>query len=249
MRMRNAIGVFIAIAGVALFSVPSASAKEYYRGCLVGTHDNYVLRTDDGQLFRLHSHSEEDFKHHLGDVVEIKGQLSDHDREREAQEQAPNERAAGVEMPRHGLNVSHIKTVSHGCAEVKNGVAVLIVPVPERRGDALPQSGAIDRDRDHDRDNDQPELQHFTGCLVGTEDFFVLKATDGTLYRLRSTDNLREHVGETIDVAGRIDNTRREVEAQHQAELAQQLGVQLPQMAVNVSAVRTLAKGCATEPR
>ena len=246
--MRNAIGVLIATAAVALFSVPGAQAKEYYRGCLVGTHDNYVLRTDDGQLFRLHSHSEDDFKNHLGDVVEIKGTVSDHERERQAQEQTPNERAADVEIPRHGLNVSHIKMISHGCAEVKNGVAVVLVPVP---ANSLPQAGAIDRDRDrdHDRDNDSPALQHFTGCLVGTDDFFVLKATDGTLYRLRSTDNLRDHVGETIDVAGRIDNTRREVEAQHQADLAQQLGVQIPQMAVNVSGVRTLAKGCATEPR
>lgn len=266
--MRNRIGVVlaVAVAAMALLAPPVASAKEYYRGCLVGTHDNYMLRSDDGQLYRLHSHSEDDFKAHLGDVVEIKGQISDHDREREAQEQAPAANAAGVEMPRHGLNVSHIATVSHGCAEVKNGVAILVpVPVPATTqqtttttvpsssqtitttttGSALPQSsgGPIVVD------NDSPALQHFAGCLVGTEDFYVLRGTDGVLYRLRSIGSLRDHVGETVDVAGRIDNSRREIDAQRQADLAQQVGVQIPQIGINVANVRTVSKGCATEPR
>jgi hypothetical protein len=269
--MRRAIGVFVALGVIALVAAPAASAKEYYRGCLVGTHDNYVLRSDDGQLYRLHSHSEDDFKAHLGDIVEIKGRLSDHDREREAQEQTPAENAAGVEIPRHGLNVSHIKTVSHGCAEVKNGIAVIVpVPVPATSqtsqtttttvpgtaaaqtttttttsGSALPQSAVVITENDANN----PALQHFVGCLVGTDDFFVLRATDGQLYRLRSIGNLREHVGETVDVAGRIDNTRREIDAQRQAELAQQIGVAIPQMGINVANVRTVAKGCSTEPR
>ena len=70
--MRNRIGLLLAVAVTALLAAPSASAKEYYRGCLVGTHDNYMLRTDDGQLYRLHSHSEDDFKAHLGPVVPLK---------------------------------------------------------------------------------------------------------------------------------------------------------------------------------
>ena len=264
--MRNSTRILLAVAVIALFAAPVASAKEYYRGCLTGTHDNYMLRADDGQLYRLHSHSEDDFKAHLGDVVEIRGELSDHDREREAQEQTPAANAAGVEMPRHGLNVSHIKTVSHGCAEVKNGVAVIVpVPVPATAqqtttttvpsgsqtitttttGSALPQSSGVPIVVD----NDSPALQHFAGCLVGTEDFYVLRATDGVLYRLRSMGSLREHVGETVDVTGRIDNSRREVDAQRQAPLAQQVGVQIPQMGINVANVRTVSKGCATEPR
>jgi hypothetical protein len=264
--MRNAIGVFLAMAVIALVAVPKARADEYYKGCLVGTHDNYVLRTDDGQLYRLHSHSDEDFRHHLGDMVEIKGRLSDHDRERQAQEDAPAANAAGVEVPRHGLNVSHIKTVSHGCAEVKNGEAIIVpVPVPVTTqqstttvaggaqttttttttgGAALPQSPVV-----IDKDKDGENMQHFVGCLVGTEDFFVLRATDGVLYRLRSMSSLREHVGETVDVAGRIDNTRREIDAQRQAELAQQIGVAIPQVGVNVANVRTISKGCSTEPK
>ena len=262
--MRNPIGVFLAVAVIALLAPPAASAKEYYRGCLTGTHDNYMLRTDDGQLYRLHSHSEDDFKAHLGDVVEIKGQLSDHAREREAQEQAPAANAAGVEMPQHGLNVSHISTISHGCAEVKNGVAVIVpVPVPAQQtttttapsgsqtitttttGSALPQSSGVPVTVD----NDSSALQHFAGCLVGTDDFYVLRATDGVLYRLRSIGSMRDHVGETVDVTGRIDNSRREVDAQRQADLAQQIGVQIPQMGINVANVRTISKGCATEPR
>jgi hypothetical protein len=264
--MRNRIAVLLAVAVIALLATPAASAKEYYRGCLVGTHDNYMLRTDDGQLFRLHSHSEGDFKAHLGDVVEIKGQLSDHEREREAQEQTPAANAAGVEMPRHGLNVSHIATLSHGCAEVKNGVAVIVpVPVPATAqqtttttvpsgsqtitttttGGALPQSEGAPIVAE----SESSASQHFAGCLVGTEDFYVLRATDGVLYRLRSIGSLRDHVGETVDVSGRIDNSRREIDAQRQADLAQQVGVQIPQMGINVANVRTISKGCATEPR
>ena len=112
-------------------------------------------------------------------------------------------------------------------------------------GSALPQSsgGPIVVD------NDSPALQHFAGCLVGTEDFYVLRGTDGVLYRLRSIGSLRDHVGETVDVAGRIDNSRREIDAQRQADLAQQVGVQLPQIGINVANVRTVSKGCATEPR
>jgi hypothetical protein len=225
-----------------------------------------MLRADDGQLYRLHSHSEDDFKAHLGDVVEIKGDLSDHDRERVAQSQTPAAEAAGVDMPRHGLNVSHITTVSHGCAEVKSGVAVIVpVPVPATSqqttttmvpsgsqtitttttGSALPQSAGVPIAAD----SDSSALQHFAGCLVGTEDFYVLRATDGVLYRLRSMGTLRDHVGETVDVAGRIDNSRREIDAQRQAELAQQIGVQIPQIGINVANVRTVSKGCATEPR
>ena len=262
--MRNPIASFLAVAVIALLAAPTASAKEYYRGCLVGTHDNYMLRADDGQLYRLHSHSQDDFRAHLGDVVEIKGQLSDHDRERAAQEQTAAANAAGVEMPQHGLNVSHIETVSHGCAEVKNGATVIVpVPVPATSqtttttvpsgsqtitttttGGALPQSAGVPM-----ADNDSSVLQHFAGCLVGTEDFYVLRATDGVLYRLRSIASLRDHVGETIDVAGRIDNSRREIDAQRQAGLAQQVGVQIPQIGINVANVRTISKGCATEPR
>ncbi len=265
--MRNRIGVLIAVAVIALLAVPSAGAKEYYRGCLVGTHDNYMLRADDGQLYRLHSHSEDDFKAHLGDVVELKGQISDHERERVAQAQTPAANAAGVEMPRHGLNVSEITTVSHGCAEVKNGVAIIIpvpVPAPAQQtttttvpsasqttttttttGGALPQAAGVPIVVD----NDSSAMQHFTGCLVGTEDFFVLRATDGSLYRLRSIASLRDHVGETVDVGGRIDNSRREIDAQRQAQLAQQVGVQIPQIGINVANVRTVSKGCATEPK
>jgi hypothetical protein len=222
-----------------------------------------MLRTDDGQLYRLHSHSEDDFKAHLGDVVEIKGEISDHDRERTAQAQTPAANAAGVEVPRHGLNVSNVKTVSHGCAEVKSGVAVIVpVPVPAQQtttttvpsgtqtitttttGSALPQSSAPIV-----VENDSSAMQHFAGCLVGTDDFYVLRATDGVLYRLRTMSSLREHVGETVDVTGRIDNSRREIDAQRQAQLAQQVGVAIPQIGVNVANVRTVSKGCATEPR
>src|SRR5215472_6057550 len=174
--MRNAIGVFLATAVIALVAAPRARADEYYKGCLVGTHDNYMLRTDDGQLFRLHDKGEEDFREHLGDIVEIKGQLSDHKRERESQEQSSAQNAAGVEMPRHALHVKEIKTVSHGCAEVKNGVAIIVpVPVPATSqqtttttaagggaqtttttmttgGAALPQSAVV-INRDQDGDN------------------------------------------------------------------------------------------------
>lgn len=262
--MRNAIGIFLATAVIVLVATPQARAgDEYYKGCLVGTHDNYVLRTDDGHLFRLHDKGDGDFREHLGDMVEIKGQVSDHKREREAQEQSPAQNAAGIEMPRHALHVKEIKTISHGCAEVKNGEAIIVpVPVPATSqqttttiaggsqtttttttgGAPLPQSAVV-------INKDSDAMQHFAGCMIGTEDFFVLRGSDGVLYRLRSMASLREHVGETVDVGGRIDNSSREIDAQRQAELAQQVGVAIPQVAVNVANIRTISKGCATEPK
>jgi hypothetical protein len=259
--MRRLMQVFLAVAVLALFATPAARADQYFRGCLVGTHDNYMLRTDDGQLYRLHSHDEDDFRSHLGEMVEIKGNLSDHKREREAQVDTPAAAQAGVEIPKHGINVSKVKGLSTGCADVVNGVAtyrvkpgaVVVAPGSTKSGTvvvapgstvvtpgatSLPQSTVV-------TENGQSE-QHFVGCLVGTEDFFVLKADDGTLYRLRNHDDLKQHVGETVDVTGRIDNSKREIDAQKQAELAQKVGVQIPDVGVNVSNLKTLAKGCST---
>ena len=260
--MRKHMCVLIAAAAMALIAAPAARADEHFRGCLVGTHDNYVLRTESGELYRLHSHSQDDMKSHLGMTVDIKGHISDHERERESRQQAAAQDSARVEIPKHGINVSEIKGLSPGCAEVKNGVAVFVpVPVPvapsqttttttpsqtttttTTTGTALPQGAIV-------LDNDSTATQHMVGCLVGTEDFYVLKGDDGTLYRLRSDADLREHVGETVAVSGRIDNTKREIEAQHQAELANRMGVQIPQVGINVASLKTIAKGCSAAPR
>jgi hypothetical protein len=240
-------------------AAPAAQAdSEHFRGCLTGTKDNYLLRTDSGEVYRLRDHPEYDLRSHLGDTVDVKGHFKDGERERQAQAE-PN---AGLDVPKHAIDVSHIETLSHGCAEVKNGVAVIVpkngavvvaqgqpaasgtvVVAPGQTTTAntvvtpaLPQSAVV-------VENGSPE-QRFVGCLVGTDDFYVLKTDEGTLYRLRNDDDLSHHVGETIEVTGRIDNSKREVEAQNQADLASRLGVQIPQVGINVSTVKTLAKGC-----
>lgn len=239
----------LALGVMALLATPSARAdSEHFRGCLTGTKDNYMLRTDGGEVYRLRDHPEFDLRSHLGDMVDIKGHFKDGEREREAQAQA----SAPVDLPKHAIDVSHIETLSHGCAEVKNGVAVIVpkngtvIVAPGQTTSAgttvvtpaMPQSAVVVENNG--------EVQHFVGCLVGTDDFYVLKSEAGTLYRLRNEGGLASHVGETVDVSGRVDNTKTDMESQRQAELANKVGVQIPEVALNVVSVRTLASGCST---
>lgn len=255
--MRHSIRILSAAIAVAAFALvltaPAAHAEQdHYRGCLYGTHDNYLLRADTGELYRLRDHSEDDIRAHLGEVVDVRGHIKDGEREREARSESVAT-ANAAELPKHAIDVSEIHTAGGSCAKVENGVAVIVpgntavVVAPGQTttanvvatSPALPQSSTTVVEG-------EPAMQHFTGCMVGTDDFFVLKADDGTLYRLRAESGLREHVGETVDVGGRIDNSKREIEAQQQAGLAQRLGVQLPQVGINVSSIKTLAKGCST---
>lgn len=251
------VGIRISIAtlalGVLAFLAAPLTARadsEHFHGCLTGTKDNYLLRTDTGEVYRLRDHPEYDLRAHLGNTVDVKGHFKDGEREREAQAQPAS---ATVDVPKHAIDVSHIETISTGCAEVKNGVAVIVprngtvVVAPGQASSGsttvvapgLPQSAVV-------VENGAPELQHFVGCLVGTDGFYVLKSEGGTLYRLRSDPAFAAHVGETVDVSGRIDNSKSDLEAQRQAELAAKAGVQVPELTVNAVTVKTLASGCST---
>src|SRR5437764_11130746 len=183
MRIGIRISLATAMLGMlaCLAAPPAARAdSEHFRGCLTGTKDNYLLRTDSGEVYRLRDHPEFDLRAHLGNTVDIKGHFKDGEREREAQAQ-PATASEGI--PKHAIDVSHIETVSTGCAEVKNGVAVIVprngtvVVAPGETTSAgttvvtpaMPQSAVV-------VENGTPELQHFVGCLVGTEGFYVLKS-------------------------------------------------------------------------
>ena len=74
-----------------LVAVPNAFAgdddESTFRGCLAGTDDNYVLRDEaSGKLYRLHS--DKDLDEHVGNIVEVRGNIDNNHREREAQVQA-----------------------------------------------------------------------------------------------------------------------------------------------------------------
>src|SRR5438270_3511306 len=71
-----------------LAAAPPAHADDHYKGCLFGTHDNYLLRTDTGDLYRLRDHSEDDIRAHLGEIVDVRGHIKDGEREREARAEA-----------------------------------------------------------------------------------------------------------------------------------------------------------------
>jgi hypothetical protein len=102
--------------------VPYASAGEVdrsnFRGCLAGTKDNYVIRDEaSGKLYRLHS--DKDLDEHVGNVVEVKGDIDNDPREREAQTQASSAQQAGIEVPTAAIDVDDVKTMSKGCADAK----------------------------------------------------------------------------------------------------------------------------------
>src|SRR3954468_13253790 len=110
-----------------LFVVQSALAEDTFRGCLTGTKDNYVLRSVDGNLYRLHS--SDDIKKHVGQMVEVKGHVKNKDRDKAALNQSASARAAGVTIPAVGIDVEHINGLAQACpanltAEVAPGTAV-----------------------------------------------------------------------------------------------------------------------------
>src|ERR1051326_5263881 len=87
----------------------SALADETFKGCLTGTKDDYVLRSVDGNLYRLHS--SDDIKKHVGQMVEVKGHVKNKDREREALNENAAAQNAGVTIPTVGIDVEHIKSL------------------------------------------------------------------------------------------------------------------------------------------
>src|ERR1051326_1283282 len=96
-----------------LFVAQSALADDTFRGCLTGTKDNYVLRSVDGNLYRLHS--SDDIKKHMGQMVEVKGHVKNKDRERDALNENAAAQNAGVTIPTVGIDVEHIKSLSMAC--------------------------------------------------------------------------------------------------------------------------------------
>src|SRR3954468_12876341 len=105
----------------------SALADDTFKGCLTGTKDNYVLRSVDGNLYRLHS--SDDIKKHVGEMVEVKGHIKNKDRDKAALNQSASARAAGVTIPAVGIDVEHINGLAPACpanltAEVAPGTAV-----------------------------------------------------------------------------------------------------------------------------
>jgi len=95
--MRNSPRVTIAALLFFGLCLPAAMAKDNtFTGCLAGTDDNYVLRTSDGALYRLHS--DKDLDEHTGNMVEVKGTLEQDKREKEAQVQSKAAENAGIEV-------------------------------------------------------------------------------------------------------------------------------------------------------
>lgn len=74
-----------------------------FKGCVSGTHDNYVLTSDNGDRFRLHS--DKDINEHVGDQVEVRGTLKP--------EGASTKASAGSGL-KGELDVADIKTVQDG---------------------------------------------------------------------------------------------------------------------------------------
>src|SRR4051812_2528582 len=101
MRIFNRfLGTALLLAG--LMVTQSAFAdSENFRGCLTGTKDNYVLRSVDGNLYRLHS--SDDIKKHVGQMVEVKGHMKNKGRDNAAVNQTAAAQNAGVAIPTVGI--------------------------------------------------------------------------------------------------------------------------------------------------
>lgn len=92
-------------------SVGGATDKDQplFKGCLSGTKDNYSLKDESGNEYRLHS--DKDISEHVGNMVEIRGTIKKED-QRPAAGEAP-----GAAPREQEIDVADVKTVSKGCAE------------------------------------------------------------------------------------------------------------------------------------
>lgn len=79
-----------------------------FKGCITGSKGKFMLKTDDGMQYRLHS--DKDINEHAGNRVEIRGTLQP--------EGVSKEKAA--HNWKGELDVADIKTVSKGCAMGQN---------------------------------------------------------------------------------------------------------------------------------
>jgi hypothetical protein len=91
-------------------------------------------------------------------------------------------------------------------------------------------------------------VQHFVGCLIGSDNYFVLKMDDGRVFRLGNKDQMRlsEHVGERVNLSGRVDKSIAQIEPQEEAALAKRLGIPIPQAGIDVAMIEILAEDCFT---
>ena len=246
----------------------SALADDTWRGCLTGTKDNYVLRSVDGNLYRLHS--SDDIKTHVGQMVEVKGHVKNKDRDKSALNQTAAAQSAGVTIPTIGIDVEHLKSLSASCPAMLNekaGLSGEVAPggvasttttttttttVPAT-GVAAGVSGAVAEGASGGVQagvaEESGKYQHFTGCVTGTNDNYMLRADDGMLYRLHSDKDIHEHVGDRVDVRGRIDNQKREREARVNGNSEAEAGVQVPKTGINVEDIKTISRGCNLPPQ
>jgi hypothetical protein len=79
-----------------------------YKGCVSGTKDNYILTSDAGEIYRLHS--DKDINEHVGDRVEIRGTLKP--------EGAGEKVSANANM-KGEIDVADIKTVEDNACKMK----------------------------------------------------------------------------------------------------------------------------------
>ena len=226
----------VLLAGLLL--AQTAFAEDTFRGCVAGTKDDYMLRSIDGNLYRLHS--SDDIKHHIGEYVEVKGHVKNKDRERQALKESAANQQAGVTVPTVGIDVEHIKTLSSTCADMPARSATLST-APETGVSSAVAEGVAGGVASGVATDDSSKYQHYTGCLSGTTDNYFLRADDGNIYRLHSDKDIHEHVGERVDVRGRIENKKRDRDAQAAAAAT---GVQSEAAGINVEDIKTVAKGC-----
>ena len=260
------------------------SDRETFRGCMTGTNDNYVLRASDGTLYRLHS--DKDINEHVNEMVEVKGKVENQKREKEAKRDVAAEQQAGIEIPKFGIDVHDIKTISKGCAALgaQNTASNSTLPaqtgeaasatttttttttVPAQAGvsagvstQAAPaaQAGAVAGAAGTTagvaagaaREQQMSDGKHFTGCLTGTEDNYLLRADDGSLYRLHSDKDIDEHVGKRVLVMGSIDNEQRERKAQEMSASEAAANVDVPKTGINVEDIKTISNDCTATPQ
>jgi len=211
---------------------PTDTNESVYKGCLTGTKNNYMLTTQDGKSYRLHS--DKDIDDHINHNVEVRGTAKKEggDRSPSATKQFPEIDVADVKSvgkesctgpaaepkaSNPGASGSVASTTDPGMSPSNNSAGSITAgaTTPSAPADSSAAAAAgSTSDASALPQNDKPQTDVggatdkneplYKGCVSGTKDNYMLALDSGEIYRLHSDKDINEHVGDRVEIRGTL---------------------------------------------
>jgi hypothetical protein len=244
---------------------PTDTNEPVYTGCVSGMHNNYFLIADDGRQFRLHSDKDipehvgkrvevrgtmkkegvdkpknaaKTGKLQEIDVADLKdvgqscyggGGMAASSSTSTGSE--PNTGAVAQTPGTTSGSVSGVGDTSGATDSARRSTTATTGTATTTEQSTLPQSDQPVTDVGGNKN-----ASLFRGCLSGTKDNYMLAANDGNRYRLHSDKDIKDHVGDFVEVRGSIKSEG----GQNKAVATGQGNGE-----IDVSDIKTIQKGCA----